>query len=182
MMPRLPEPHLGAHPNSTEGYHVLRRSDMYWVGLSTDLVIEQVSMRTHVGLTRGNGIIENQRFVGRIVHASMCKHQWHHSKVERCLSWNLWPVQGYYLNERDTFVQNNYYLTFPMHDSSTKSQCGESKRDRSKYIVQSMVGTSTSTGLIMQIMMLKFAVIQTAVPSARHKDTILIGDDTYLLK
>ena len=28
------------------GYHVVRRSDRYWAGLSTDLVIEQILMRT----------------------------------------------------------------------------------------------------------------------------------------
>ena len=39
-----------------EGYHVVRRSDAYWAGLSTDLVIEQELMRsvkTTGGLTHG---------------------------------------------------------------------------------------------------------------------------------
>ncbi len=38
------------------GLHVVRRTDRYWAGLSSDLVIEQVlmkSMKTSGGLTRG---------------------------------------------------------------------------------------------------------------------------------
>ena len=49
-----------------EGYHVVRRSDRFWAGLSTDLNIEQVLMRsikTHGGLTRVKGMTENQRLV-----------------------------------------------------------------------------------------------------------------------
>ena len=45
------------------GHHVIRRSDRYWGGLSTDLTIEQTLMRTtktNGGLTRGRGIDESQ--------------------------------------------------------------------------------------------------------------------------
>ena len=56
------------HPNIfvffNSGYHVVRRSDRSWAGLSTDLVIEQVLMRTVKttgGLTRGRGMEELQR-------------------------------------------------------------------------------------------------------------------------
>ena len=48
------------------GYHVIRRTDRYWDGLSSDLVIEQVLMRslkTSGGLTRGRGLSETQRLV-----------------------------------------------------------------------------------------------------------------------
>ena len=44
-----------------EGLHVVHRSDRYWSGLSSDLVIEQVIMRslkTTGGLTRGRGFDE----------------------------------------------------------------------------------------------------------------------------
>lgn len=47
-----------------DGLPVLRRSDRLWAGLSTDLVIEQVlmrSMKTNGGLTRGKGMTELQR-------------------------------------------------------------------------------------------------------------------------
>ena len=46
--------------------HVVRRSDRYWAGLSTDLAIEQVLMRsvkTCGGLTRGRGMSESQRLI-----------------------------------------------------------------------------------------------------------------------
>ena len=48
------------------GYHVVRRSNRQWAGLSTDLVIEQVLMRSVKstgGLTRGRGMTECQRLV-----------------------------------------------------------------------------------------------------------------------
>ena len=60
----------GDHPvvfkQFQEGHHVVRRSDRYWAGLSTDLVIEQVLMRslkTQGGLTRGRGMSETQRLI-----------------------------------------------------------------------------------------------------------------------
>ena len=46
------------------GFHVVRRSDRYWAGISTDLAIEQILMRslkTSGGLTRGRGMSEFQR-------------------------------------------------------------------------------------------------------------------------
>ena len=44
----------------------MRRSDYHWAGLSSDLVIEQVlmrSMKTSGGLTRGRGMTEQQRLI-----------------------------------------------------------------------------------------------------------------------
>ena len=46
------------------GFHVIRRSNRYWAGLSSDLVIEQVLMKnvkSTGGLTRGTGMGEAQR-------------------------------------------------------------------------------------------------------------------------
>ena len=46
---------------SKNDLHVIRRIDRYWAGLSSDLVIEQVlmrSMKTGGGLTRGRGMTE----------------------------------------------------------------------------------------------------------------------------
>ena len=48
------------------GLHVARRSNCLWAGLSTDLVIEQVLMRslaTSGSLTRGRGFTEQQRLI-----------------------------------------------------------------------------------------------------------------------
>ena len=66
MMLELPETHPDIHKCFLEGLHVVRRSNRYWAGLSTDLVIEQVLMRslkTSGGLTRGRGFTEVQRLV-----------------------------------------------------------------------------------------------------------------------
>ena len=46
--------------------HVVRRSDRYWAGLSTDLAMEQVlmhSVKTCRGLTRGQGMSESQHLI-----------------------------------------------------------------------------------------------------------------------
>ncbi|XP_065911780.1 uncharacterized protein [Dysidea avara] len=45
-----------------QGFHTVRRSDRYWAGLWTDLIIEQVMMRSiksRGGLTRGRGVTES---------------------------------------------------------------------------------------------------------------------------
>ncbi|CAC5363750.1 unnamed protein product [Mytilus coruscus] len=63
-MQTLQQDHPDIYRIFLEGYHVLRRRDRYWAGLSTDLVIEQVLMRsvkTSGGLTRGRGTTETQR-------------------------------------------------------------------------------------------------------------------------
>ena len=46
------------------GFHSVRRSSRYWAGLWTDLIIEQVMMRSiksRGGLTRGRGMTETVR-------------------------------------------------------------------------------------------------------------------------
>ena len=60
----LPSEHPDIFAAFQGGHHVLRRSDRYWAGLSSDLMIEQVLMRsikTSGGMTRGRGMGENQR-------------------------------------------------------------------------------------------------------------------------
>ena len=63
-------PLVSAHPivyqKLIDGFHVVRRSDRKWAGLSTDLDIEQVlmrSMKTSGGLARGRGMKEQQRLI-----------------------------------------------------------------------------------------------------------------------
>jgi hypothetical protein len=66
MMKDLPKTHPIVHEHFLNGNHVVRRSNRYWAGLSTDLIIEQVLMRslkTSGGLTRGRGFTEVQRLV-----------------------------------------------------------------------------------------------------------------------
>ena len=63
-MCQLDKTHPDVYTHFMNGFHVVRRSDRYWAGLSTDLVIEQVLMRsvkTSGGLTRGRGMTEVQR-------------------------------------------------------------------------------------------------------------------------
>lgn len=52
---QLPDQHPEVQQHFENGIHVVRRGDRYWAGLSTDLVVEQVIMRsqtTAIGLTR----------------------------------------------------------------------------------------------------------------------------------
>lgn len=60
----LENTHPDVHGLFAAGYHVVRRSNKYWAGLSTDLSIEQILMRslkTTGGLTIGRGMSEYQR-------------------------------------------------------------------------------------------------------------------------
>ena len=120
-MLRLPETHPDVQ--FMEGYHVVRRSDRFWAGLSTDLIIEQVLMRsinTHGGLTRGKGMTENQRLMWVLtmpVNETMQKFSGvsyetsdQHSNVSaarqaRDVSDTVDLID--YLNEKDLFVQND---------------------------------------------------------------------------
>ena len=65
-MLELPETHPDIHRSFLDGCHVIRSSNRYWAGLSSELIIEQVLMRsikTNGGLTRGRGFTEIQRLV-----------------------------------------------------------------------------------------------------------------------
>ena len=75
-MKNLNVEHPDVHKAFALGYHVVRRSDRYWAGLSTDLIIEQVLMRslkTTGGLTRGSGMTEQQR-VTWLLSTPACAH------------------------------------------------------------------------------------------------------------
>lgn len=65
-MEELYDKHPEIYSTFKKGYHVIRRTDRFWAGLSTDLVIEQVLMRglkTTGGLTRGRGLTESQQLI-----------------------------------------------------------------------------------------------------------------------
>ena len=56
--------HPDVHDKFSRGFHVICRSNQYWAGLSSDLVIEQTLMRSlksSGGLTHGSGITEEMR-------------------------------------------------------------------------------------------------------------------------
>ncbi|PIK40129.1 hypothetical protein BSL78_23030 [Apostichopus japonicus] len=64
MMIQLEVDHPEVHAAFQNGHHVIRRSNRFWAGLSSDLVIEQVLMRslkTTGGLTRGRGMTDAER-------------------------------------------------------------------------------------------------------------------------
>ena len=66
--------HPDVYRDFLSGLHVTRRSDRFWAGLSIDLVIEQVLMRslkTSGGLTRGRGLTEQQRLIW-LLSMSVC--------------------------------------------------------------------------------------------------------------
>ena len=65
-MHKLHETHPEVSRHFHQGPHVVRRSDRFWAGLSPDLDIEQVlmrSMKTSGGLTRGRGMTDTQRLL-----------------------------------------------------------------------------------------------------------------------
>lgn len=62
-MQSLANTHPDVHLKFVNGHYVMRRSDRHWACLSTDLIIEQVlirSVKSSEGLTRGRGLSENQ--------------------------------------------------------------------------------------------------------------------------
>jgi hypothetical protein len=67
MMLNLRETHPWLHEQlSVNSLHAVRRTDRYWAGLWTDLVIEQVMMRSvksRGGLTHGRGMSESVRLM-----------------------------------------------------------------------------------------------------------------------
>jgi len=66
LMEKLPYEHSEVYKRFIQDLHVVRRSNRFWAGLSTDLVIEQVllrSLKTSGGLTRGRSMTETQRLV-----------------------------------------------------------------------------------------------------------------------
>ena len=65
-MLELESQHPDVHTSFKLGKHVNSKGDRYWTGISSDLVREQVLMRsvkTTGGLTRGRGMTETQRLV-----------------------------------------------------------------------------------------------------------------------
>ena len=62
-MSELKNGHPDLYLKFVNGRHVVRRSNTFWAGLSSDLVIEQTLMRsfkTSGGLTNGSGINEER--------------------------------------------------------------------------------------------------------------------------
>ena len=157
IMLRLPETHPDAHRKFMEGYHVVRRSDMFFAGLSTDLIIEQVpmtSIKTHDGLTRGKGMTENQRLVWDLsmpvcasINETMQKFSGvsyetsdQHKDVSaarqaRDVSNTVDLIDS--LDERDPFVQNDSLFNIANGMTSQESVTVENAREIGVKIVHS---------------------------------------------
>ena len=163
IMLRLSETHPDAHRKFMEGYHVVRRSDRFWAGLSPDLIIEQVLMRsikTHDGLTRGKGMTENQRLVwvlsmpvcasinGTMQKFSSVSYETsdQHNDVSaarqaRDVSDTVDLID--YLNERDPFGQNDSLFNIANGMTAQERVNVEKAREIGVKIVESMAGKST---------------------------------------
>jgi hypothetical protein len=71
-----------------EGLHVIRRSDRFWAGLGSDLVIEQVMMRalkSTGGLTRGTGFSDVQRAIWVLAMPACCEYNLGMQKIAKTL-------------------------------------------------------------------------------------------------
>ena len=107
-MSNLAEKHPDVYRKFLGGFHVVRRSNQCWAGLSSHLVIEQTLMRSlnsTVGLTRGSGMTEDMR--------------------------NLWTLSAPVTSEYNIAMQdftNLTYTTSPQHKDSTEARI---KRDAS---------------------------------------------------
>ena len=82
-MLKFPEKHPGLHTVFKEnGYHSVRRSDRHWAGLWSDLIIEQVmmkSIKSRLGLTRGRSFTKSTR------------HQWVHTARQCAVIYEAMP-------------------------------------------------------------------------------------------
>ena len=100
------------HEKFMQGLHVVRRTNQYWAGLGSDLVIEQTLMRslkTAGGLTHGSEMTEEQHTL------------WTLSR----------PVTSAYKNVMQEFI-NRTYSTSEQHKQSTKSRLKRDLNDLDK--------------------------------------------------
>ncbi len=90
-MSHLREDHPDVYQHFQDGLHVIRRSNRHWAGLSSDLVIEQVlmrSMKISGGLTRGRGMTEQQRVIWSLAMPA-CAEVNRAMQELTCVSFNL---------------------------------------------------------------------------------------------
>ena len=161
-MTMLPETHPDVHQKFEEGYHVVRRSDRYWGGLFTDLIIEQVLMRsvkTHGGLTQGKGMTETQRllwvmsmpacanmndamqkFTG-VSYETSDQHK-DMSKARQARDANDTLNLISYLAQRDPFVENPSLFNIANGMTAQKGVNVDRSREIGEDILDSMVGVS----------------------------------------
>ena len=109
-MSNLEEKHSDVYRKFLDGFHVVRRSNQCWAGLSSDLVIEQTLMRSLKGtggLTRGSGMTEDMR--------------------------NLWTLSAPVTSEYNSAMQDFTDLTYttsPQHKDSTEARIKRENSDK----------------------------------------------------
>ena len=107
-MSDLEETHPDVHQKFLDGFHVVRRSNQCWAGLSSDLVIEQTltrSPKSTGGLTHGSGMTKDMK--------------------------NLWTLSASVTSEYNSVMQDFTDLTYttsPQHKDSAEALI---KRDAS---------------------------------------------------
>ena len=143
-----------------KGHHVIRRSDRYWAGLSTDLVIEQVLMRSVKatgGMTRGKGMSEYQRaqwslsmpvcaamnvamqtFCGTDFHTSSQHKETGKSRIERDYKDSQTFLS--FLTERNPFCEGTLLQNIETGVTSDPSVNAYKAVEIGNTILQAMVG------------------------------------------
>ena len=106
-MSKLESKHPDVFKQFFDGFHVVRRSNQFWAGLSADLLIEQtllMSLKSTGDLTRGRGMTKEQH--------------------------SLWPMSIPVTSEYNNAMQefNNFTYTTRQHKESTEARI---KRDSS---------------------------------------------------
>ena len=113
-MQDLPNTHPQVNRSFLNGLHVMRRSDRFWAGLSTDLIIEQVLMRSvkTTGLpTRGRGRSETQ-----------------------CLVWLMSMPACAGINNSMQNLTGTNFLTSGQHKDTTNARPERNKQDTNTII------------------------------------------------
>ncbi len=146
------------------GLHVVRRTDRYWAGLSSDLVIEQVlmkSIKTSGGLTRGRGMTEQQRLIWLLsmpacaeinrvmleltgVSYSTSEQNKDMTKARQDRDWKDTQTLLKYLHERNPFTSEDrlHSISTGVHASSSVNV--DAAKDVGNTILASMEGISAA--------------------------------------
>lgn len=114
-MCQLETKHPDVHEKFSRGFHVIRHSNQYWAGLSSDLVIEQTLMRSlksSGGLTHGRGFSEEMRA--------------------------LWTMSTPITCENNNVLQEFNNLTYMTSEQHQESSEARMKRDHSEKIKEKL--------------------------------------------
>ncbi len=150
--------HPDVQQHFDEGLHVIRRSNRLWAGLSSDLIIEQVLMRslkTSGGLTRGRGMTEHQRLQGLLTkdmtHQRRSKGK-AGATVTVAANMTTTMKKEQFLANRKNKQQFIFMLSRELEKNNCKTHHASGDAD--------------------------LLIVQKAVQSATTNNTVLVGDDT----